>query len=212
MVPLDKGHHFRRRKSLKNGAVLQRGTISVPLGHYFCMEKTGRICTLLQRGIKIVPQRALFYGPSNSAIFSVHQQSTFLPSHSYISLWVCIKPVVVHQQIKMQSAGLHFGWPPYLGWNFLQGLFQDATMPIAILILFTDGFLTIIVQAKTMLQPLLVLDTLPLLLCQRHILNRIEQNYLGFFQYLGLTSEEILTAQKNHNQYSYGAMVELWNK
>ena len=40
----------------------------MPLRPYFCMEMIGRIGALLQKGPKIAPQRALFYGPSNSVL------------------------------------------------------------------------------------------------------------------------------------------------
>ncbi len=60
-----------------------------PLGRYFCTEKIGSSGALLQKGTKIVPQRALFYGPSNGALrapfqyrlfFSVRRFGTSIPS------------------------------------------------------------------------------------------------------------------------------------
>ena len=41
------------------------------------MEKIGKIGALLQKGTKIVPQRALFYGPSNGALRAPFQYRLF---------------------------------------------------------------------------------------------------------------------------------------
>ena len=65
MVPLfQKGQSF----FLNNHVCEKKSTISVPLGNYLCMEKIDIIGALLQKGTKLVPQRALFYGPSNGAL------------------------------------------------------------------------------------------------------------------------------------------------
>ena len=41
------------------------------------MKNIGRIGALLQKGTKIVPQRALFYGPSNGALRATFQYRLF---------------------------------------------------------------------------------------------------------------------------------------
>ena len=69
--PWKKGHHFRHKVK----------------GYYFCREKIGRISALLQKGTKIVPQRALFYGPSNGALRVPFRYRLFFSVNFSISRW-----------------------------------------------------------------------------------------------------------------------------
>ncbi len=48
--------------------------------------------------------------------------------------------------------------------------------------------------------------------CKRWILSRLGDKYEEFFQYLGLTPEEIQVARINKDQNADGAILELWNK
>ena len=74
-VPLNKGLCFCCKKGQK-WCCLVKGYYISATGNYFCMEKIGRIGALLQKGTKIVPQRALFYGPSNGNVYFSQRAGT----------------------------------------------------------------------------------------------------------------------------------------